>query len=342
MTGTGKTPDTAAKTLKVVVVHTYRFFDLWSAPEWVRERMERDFPQASVVQLENLQQASSEITDTDVFVGSVLEPRLFASAHRLKWIHSPAVGVHQLMFPELVRSDVRVTNSRDVQGPIVAEHAIACVLALAKRIPQCVRYQARAEWAQQTLWNEYPRPREVAGSTVVVVGMGSIGREFAARAKALGMKVLAVREDPSKGANVADAVYGTDGLPGLLPEADFVLLCTPVTPSTTRLMNRDMIERMKSDAYVINVGRGALIDEAAIIEALREKRLGGAALDVFDREPLPPDSPFWSLENVLVTPHTAAASERLWEGHYALIKENLTRFLDGRPLLNQVNKTLGY
>jgi phosphoglycerate dehydrogenase-like enzyme len=246
------------------------------------------------------------------------------------------------MFPELIKSSVVVTNSREVHGPVVAEHAIALVLALAKRIPQAVRYQAKKEWAQETLWYEHPRPREISGDTVVVIGMGGIGREFTTRAKALGMKVLAVRENPKKGAEGADDVFGPGQLDEVLPQADYVLLCTPVTPATTGIINRARLARMKPDAYLLNVGRGPLVDEPALLEALQNRRIAGAALDVFVEEPLPSDSPFWSLDNLLITPHTAAVTERLWERHYQLIVENLTRFLAGRPLLYEVDKERGY
>jgi phosphoglycerate dehydrogenase-like enzyme len=246
------------------------------------------------------------------------------------------------MFPELINSRVGVTNSREVHGVVVAEHAIAVVLALAKRIPQCVRYQSRKEWAQEKLWHEHPRPREVAGATVVVVGMGGIGREFTARAKALGMRVLAVRESPANGAGGADAVYGAGQLDEVLPQADYVLLCTPVTPATTGMINRARLAKMKPDAYLLNVGRGPLVDDAALVEALEGRRIGGAALDVFVEEPLPPESPYWSLDNLLITPHTAAVTDKLWDRHYDLIVENMTRFLEGRSLLYEVDKRRGY
>jgi len=197
-------------------------------------------------------------------------------------------------------------------------------------------------WSQDKLWHERPRPREVADATVAVVGMGGIGREFTTRAKALGMKVLAVRENPGKGSDGADAVYSPAEIDDVLPQADYVLLCTPVTPATTGLINAARLSKMKPDAYLINVGRGPLIDESALVQALREKRIAGAALDVFNEEPLPVDSPFWSLENLLITPHTAAVTERLWERHYRLIAENMKRFLAGDPLLNLVDTKRGY
>lgn len=327
--------------MKILIVHYHRF-ELWHAPTWLRQRLQEAFPNFIVDQLQSYDRVPEEIVDTDFFVGWSLRPEQFVIAKKLKWIHSPAAAVHQLMYPELINSNVILTNSTGVHGPVVAEHAIAVILALAKRLPQAMHYQVKRIWAQELLWNEHPRPREVAGATVLVVGMGGIGREFAVRAKALGMKVMAIRESPSKGPGPADAVYGLAQLDELLPKADFVLLCTPVTPATTGIINKERLNKMKFGAYLINVARGPLIDDAALVEALQQQRIAGAALDVFTEEPLPAQSPFWSLENVLITPHTAAVTEKLWERHYELIVENLNRFLAGKPLLNEVDKKRGY
>lgn len=327
--------------MKILICHHHRF-ELWCAPAWIGERLARDFPEIKVVHLPDYDGMAGEIPDTDVLIGWSIKPEQFAEARKLKWIHSPAAAVHQLMFPDLVESSVIVTNSGEVHGSVVAEHALAMLLALAKRLPQAMRYQEKKKWAQEILWGEEPRPREILGATVVVVGMGSIGREFATKAKALGMKVLAVRENPEKGPGGADAVYGTAQLDEVLPQADYVLLCTPVTPSTTDLMNRGRLARMRPDSYLINVGRGPLVDEAALLDALRSRKIAGAGLDVFTEEPLSPDSPFWDLENVLITPHTAAVTERLWERHYQLICENLRRFLAGKELLYLIDKRRGY
>jgi phosphoglycerate dehydrogenase-like enzyme len=327
--------------MKILIVH-YHSFELWHAPAWIRERLQQDFPGHQFVQLQNYDRVPQEIADTDVFIGWSLRPEQFVSAKKLRWIHSPAAAVHQLMFPELIHSSVLLTNSTGIHGPVVAEHAIAVLLAMAKRLPQAMQYQARREWAQDQLWHGRPRPREVADATVAVIGMGGIGREFTARAKALGMKVLAVRENPAKGSGGVDALYGPDEIDQVLPQADYVLLCTPVTPATMGIMNAARLNKMKPDAYLINVARGPLIEEPALIDALKARRIAGAALDVFEQEPLPPDSPFWPLDNVLITPHTAAVTDRLWERHYRLIVENLKRFLAGQPLLNQVDKGRGY
>jgi phosphoglycerate dehydrogenase-like enzyme len=327
--------------MKVLIVH-YHPFELWHAPAWLRERLQSEFPQLKVLQLPNYDRVPEEIADTDVFIGWLLRPEQFVTAKKLKWIHSPAAAVHQLMFPEVVRSSVLVTNSTGVHGPVVAEHAIAVLLALAKRLPQSMRYQAKNKWSQEQLWQERPRPREVDGATVAVIGMGVIGSEFTRRAKALGMKVLAVRENPGKGTGGADEVFGPAQIDDVLPRADYVLLCTPVTPATTHIMNRARLKKMKPDAYLINVARGTLIDEPDLLEALKSRTIAGAALDVFEEEPLPEQSPFWELDNVLITPHTAAVTERLWERHFRLIVENLNRFLAGKPLLYEVDKTRGY
>jgi phosphoglycerate dehydrogenase-like enzyme len=327
--------------MKVLIVHYHRF-ELWHAPAWLRERLQKTFPDFQFVQLQNYDRVPEEILDADVFIGWSLRPEQFVEAKKLRWIHSPAAAVHQLMYPELINSSVAVTNSTGVHGPVVAEHAVGMMLALAKRFPQAMQYQAKKTWAQEQLWNERPRPREVAGATVAVVGMGGIGREFTRLAKALGMSVLAVRENPGKGAGGADAVYGPEQIEEVLPQADYVLLCTPVTPATTAIINAARLKKMKPDAYLMNVARGPLIDEPALVEALRDRRIAGAGLDVFVEEPLPADSPFWSFDNILITPHTAAVTERLWERHYDLIVENLRRFVAGTPLLNEVDKKRGY
>jgi phosphoglycerate dehydrogenase-like enzyme len=327
--------------MKTLIVH-YHSFELWHAPSWIRERLQQDFSSHAFIQLQNYDRVPEEIADTDVFIGWSLRPEQFANARKLRWIHSPAAAVHQLMYPELIRSSVVVTNSTGIHGPVVAEHAIAVLLALAKRLPQAMQYQAKHEWSQDQLWHASPRPREVADSTVLVIGMGSIGREFTTRAKAMGMKVLAVRENPAKGLDGADVVYGSSQIDEVLPQADYVLLCTPVTPATTAIMNASRLGKMKSNAYLINVARGPLIDEAALLDALQHRHIAGAALDVFNEEPLPASSPFWSLDNLLITPHTAAVTDRLWERHYRLIFDNMKRFLAGEKLLNEVDKTRGY
>lgn len=193
------------------------------------------------------------------------------------------------------------------------------------------------------MWQARPRPRELAGATLGLVGLGSIGREVAKSAAGLKMRVIAVREHV--GAEIPEGVQQVlprTQLDDLLSQSDYVVLAAPVTPSTTGLMNAARLARMKPDACLINVGRGPLVDEEALAQALREHKIGGAALDVFEEEPLPADSPLWDLENLLITPHTAGITEKLWERHYATISENLRRYLNHEPLRWVVDKKSGY
>jgi phosphoglycerate dehydrogenase-like enzyme len=318
-------------------------FELWNAPSWFSVRLHQDFPTVEAMQQSSYEGIEPYLRDAEVIISWSLRPEQFKAATGLRWIHSPAAAVHQLMFPELINSDVVLTNAREVHGPVVAEHVMALIFALAKCLPQAVRSQQRHVWAQTAMWHGRPRPREVAGAILGLVGLGSIARATAKHASNLGMRVIAVREHPEKGSpEGVQQVFAPSQLDELLAQADYVVLATPVTPRTHRMMDAARLAKMKSDACLINVGRGPLIDEEALAQALREKTIGGAALDVFKAEPLPADSPLWDLENLLITPHTAGLTEKLWERHYASISANLHRYLTGKPLHSVVDKKQGY
>lgn len=317
-------------------------FELWNAPEWLGPRLQQNFPEHHFIQLPDLDNLAKEIVDAEVFVGWQLRPEQFKEADKLRWIHATTAAVHQLMFPELVASDVRVTNSTEIHGPVVAEHAIALVLALAKGLPWAGKYQQHHHWGQQDLWRSFARPREIAGATLGVIGLGAIGRESVRLAKALGMRVIAVREHPERGAEGADRVLGPAELDQLLGQSDYVLLAAPLTARTQTLFDDRAFEKMRSDACFLNVSRGALVDEDALGRALRKRKIRAVALDVFQTEPVPPDSPLWDLENLVITPHTAALTEKLWERHLVRIGENLRRYLARNPLLGEVDKQRGY
>jgi phosphoglycerate dehydrogenase-like enzyme len=317
-------------------------FGLWNAPDWFPERLRRGFPQVDVVHLPGYQQVDAEITEAEIAITWSVRPEQITAAKKLRWIHSPAAAVHQLIFPEIVESDIVLTNAREVHGPVVAEHVIALIFTLAKKIPDAVRLQQKHDWGQQKMWDELPRVREVAGATVGLIGLGSIGRAVARYAKALGMRVVAVREHPEKGSEGADAVFGPAQMDEVFKQSDYVVLAAPVTSHTQALANAERLALMKSDACLINVARGQLVDEIALAIALREKKIGGAALDVFPKEPLAAESPLWAVPGLLITPHTAALTDKLWERHYDLFAENLCRYLRGQELLGVVDKGKGY
>lgn len=325
-----------------ILIAVHHLFDLWKAPSWFADRLRHDFPQMDVVHLADYKRVDAEIPDTEIALTWSVRPEQIKSAKKLRWIHSPAAAVHQLIFPELVNSDIIVTNAREVHGPVVAEHVIALIFALAKKIPGSVRLQDKHVWGQQILWDEQPGVREIAGATLGLIGLGSIGRAVAKSAKALGMRVIAAREHPEKGSEGADAVFGPPQIDEVFRQADYIVLAAPVTAATKAIANADRLALMKPDACLINVGRGPLVDEPALAAVLREKRIGGAALDVFPKEPLSADSPLWDVPNLLITPHTAALTGKLWERHYALFSENLRRYRNGEPLLAVVDKWKGY
>lgn len=327
--------------VKLLIALHHRF-ELWQMPAWFSQRLRREFPQLEVVHLPNYDRVTEEIADADIAISWSLRGKQINAAKKLRWIHSTAAAVHQLMTPELRASDIVVTNARDVHGPVVAEHAIALAFALAKRLPQAVKYQQQKHWAQHDLWTAQPRPRELSGGTMTIVGLGGIGKPLARLAKSLGMRVVGVREHPERGSEIADTVYGFGELDQALREGDFIVLAVPVTPKTHHLMNAARLAQLKPGAYLINVGRGVLIDEGALEQALGARRFGGAALDVTDEEPLPPESRLWHTENVFITPHIAGLTERMWERHYAHYIENLRRYQAGEPLLWMVDKQCGY
>jgi phosphoglycerate dehydrogenase-like enzyme len=325
-----------------LLIFVHHPFDLWCAPAWFSERLRQEFPQVTVIHLPDYKRVDEEIKDAEIVVSWSIRPAQITSAKKLRWIHSTATAVHQLMFPELINSDIVLTNARDVHGPVVAEHVIALIFALAKKIPDAVRFQQSHEWAQQRMFDERPRVREIKGATVGLIGMGAIGRAVSQTAKAFGMRVIAVREHPEKGRDSADEIFAPAQVDEIFRQADYIVLAAPVTDATKAIANSERLALMKPDACLINVGRGQLVDEAALISALRGKKIGGAALDVFPKEPLAPDSPLWDAPNLLITPHTAALTDKQWERHYALLTENLRRYLKGQPLLAVVDKQKGY
>ena len=328
--------------MKILLALHHRL-EMWTIPGWFVEKLRADFPQFEFTHRDTYDHLEAYVPDVEVLFTLSLRPDQFKAAKKLEWVHCPAAAVHQFSFPEFVNSDVILTNGRDVHGPVVAEHVMALVYALAKNFHLCARYQQKREWGQEPVWYANPHPRLIAGATLGLVGLGSIGRPVAKHASALGMRVIATRSNPEKGSAEGVAqVLPSSQLEELLKLSDYVVLAAPVTAKTENLIGAKELAWMKPDACLINVGRGQLIDEAALAQALREKKIGGAGLDVFDKEPLPPDSPFWDMENVLITPHTGGLAEKLWDREYDLFSENLRRYVAHQPLLALVNKQQGY
>ena len=318
-------------------------FELWNTPVWFAERLRERFPAVEIVHWNSYEGAEAHLRDSEVVFTISFNANQLAASKQLRWIHSPTAAVHQFMFPEFVNSDVVLTNSSEIHGAVVAEHVLAFMFALSRKIPQSTLLQQKKVWGQEDIWNIGPRPRELAGSTLGLIGFGSIGMRVGRIASAIGMRVIVQRQHPEKGKpQGVDAVFGPDEVDHLLAQSDFVVIAAPVTPATVGLISAARLAIMKPNAYLINVGRGPQIDEVALADALRNHRIAGAALDVFEEEPLPADSPLWALDNLLITPHTGGITEKAWQRHYELFSENLRRYLAHEPLLYQVDKRQGY
>jgi len=328
-----------------LVICVWHRFSLWNPPPEMPQRVRERWPEMRAIHLPNYENLDRELPDTDIFVGFSLRPEQFTLAHKLKWIHSTAAAVGQLMYPELRSSGIELTNASGIHIIPMSEHIIGTLVSLARRFPDCVRYQQQSHWSQQDLWDGVParlRPRELHGQTVLFIGFGSIGQEAARLARALGMRILAVTRSGGSNEPRAEQTLPASRLHDALPQADFVVLAAPETPETRHMMGEHEFALMKTSAYFINVARGALVDEPALVHALQQRKIAGAALDVTSQEPLPPDSPLWKLDNVFITPHVSAVSEHLWQRHTDLLMENLERWFSGRELLNRVDLARGY
>jgi phosphoglycerate dehydrogenase-like enzyme len=317
-------------------------FEMWRPPAWFVERLRAEFPGTEVVYSANKRDDEDALREADVMIGWALPAEQFRAAKSLRWIYSITAAVDQFLYPELISSDIAISSAGRVHGPVVAEHAMAMLLALAKRLPSAVHYQERRKWAMEAIWQEQPRPREVRGASVVVVGLGSTGAEVASMAAALKMNVIGVREHPERGTGGAHEVVGYDALDSAIARADFIVLAAPLTPRTRHMIDARRLQIFKPTAFLINISRGGLVDEAALVKALRERRIAGAALDVFEEEPLSRWSPLWKMPQVLITPHTAFLTENVWQRHFEVFAANFKRYLAGQALEDLVDKARGY
>lgn len=331
---------TPAETKLVICV--WHAFTEWRPKAAMAETLRRRWPEMRVLHLPDYDRLPQELPDTDIFVGYSLRPQQLKEARKLKWIHSTAAGVAQLMYPELRESGILVTNPSGIFSVPMAEHTIGLILALARNLPDSVRYQDAGRWAQQELWDKPQHLTELNGQLLLIVGMGSIGRELARRARALEMRVWGVTRSGKGDAALAERILPASQLAAALPEADYVVIAAPETAETKHLVAAEHLARMKRTARLINVARGSLLDEAALVHALETGALAGAALDVASAEPLPAESLLWRAPNLILTPHTSAMSDRLWHRQTAVLAELLERWFAGQEMFNQVDFARGY
>jgi phosphoglycerate dehydrogenase-like enzyme len=286
------------------------------------------------------QNVMSEIADADAFIGNIT-PEEVRAGKKLKWVHVMSAGVERVLFlsgsNDLRDSDIVLTNNKIVQGPEIADHAMAMLLALSRDLPSF--------WAnkQTETWQQRPyRGIELNGRTAVIIGLGGIGNQIATRAWGFGMTVIGVDPEDKPFSPFVKKTVKPDELDAVLPEADVVFISAPHTPQSHKMVGPREFDLMKKGAYFIAVSRGGIYDLNSLIKALDGRRLAGAGVDVMDPEPLPKGNALWKFPNVIVTPHIAGRSDKDHGRMVGTAKENLRRFLDGRPLVNVVNKQKGY
>ena len=332
--------------------------EAWSIPEEEVARLHLDFPDLEITRANSGEELEQAIPDAEILFSWAPGERALARAERLRWLHAPAAGVGSFITPSVVRRGLVLTNSRGVHAVPIAEHTLGMLVALARQFRTAIADQITTGLVRERWWVGSGRPRELHGLTLGLFGYGAIGREIARRALAFGMRVIAVRRHPETPPAwdpdllVAlglpaeeprlERVLGPRDLSRMLSEADAVVVAAALTPETEGVFDAAAFRSMKRGAWFVNVARGKIVRERDLIEALRDGRVGAAALDVFETEPLPRESELYNLERVILTPHVSGNSTGFWPRAMALFRENLARDGAGRPLLNRVDLARGY
>ena len=333
----------------------------WSMPSWVPDEIRRALPlgwelhvmatdaDGSGDGMANLDPALLEAArEAEIYLGYGVPAALLREGKGLRWVHSGAAGVRGSLTPEMLSSRVLFTNSKGIHGPPMADTALGMILHFSRGFDFGIAAKARGRWEKDAFYAADNPLVEVAFSTVGVFGFGGIGREVGRRVAALGARVLAFDRGPeafeASGSSLqgVEPLHGPHGFHRLLTESDFLVITAPETPETRGVFDAAALSRMKPGATLLNISRGRLVEEAALVSALTDGRLRGAGLDVFWEEPLPEGHPLWTLPNVLILPHVSAVSRHFWRREADLILENLRRYLNGEGLLNLVDKEAGF
>lgn len=325
-----------------VVVYSQSRNPFWVLPEKHLESLRRNFPQVRFARAD-ADALPGEIQDADIYFGYALPENVLDTAKQLKWIHVAAANVFGFITPAFQTRNVVVTNARGMHATAIAEHILGSMIVFSRKFMECWRFQQERHYAAIEIINDAPPLSELFGKTAMILGLGGIGRTTAKLCKAFGMRVLAVKRRSTGPFEHIDELYGPNDFRKALPEADFLVVSTALTPETEGMLGLEELKLLKPECVLINVARAPIIDHDALLTVLREKRIRGAALDVFEHEPLAVDSELWSLPNVFLTPHVAgvAATEH-WPRMLALFEENLRLYLQKKPLKNVVDLHAGY
>jgi phosphoglycerate dehydrogenase-like enzyme len=310
----------------------------WPAQKPLAE-LRQAFPDVEIVEAPNRDAVPGLIADADAFFGAPT-PEVVQAAKRLRWVQASSAGVEWLMaVPELIDSEVVVTNTRGAHAGTIGEHVFAMLLTFTRQMRFFQDMNAQHVWSRA---EGEERVQGLAGKTMGIVGLGNIGRAIAVRAHAFEMRVLAVDAQPVEAPAHVEQVWRLDRLHEFLPLADVLVVSVPLTNETKRMIGPPELALLRPTAYLFVVSRGGILDEDALVAALDSGQLAGAGLDVSLREPLPSDSPLWGRDNLLITPHVSAHSQRTMDLMWSIVKENIGHFLRDEPLVNLVDKRLGY
>jgi len=332
---------------------------IWAMPAWALDELREALPEGWELQVarsvvdgtgDGASEPSSEVLSAvagaRVYIGFGIPAAILeAGKGTLKWVHSGAAGVGSSLHETMLSSSVRFTNSAGVHGPPIAETVVGMLLHFARGLDFAVTGARRGKWDDAPFLAIDTPVRELSSMTVGILGYGGIGREVARRVVDLGSRTIGLQRSPSHlGTDPlgVEVVHGESGLERILAESDALVIAVPETSETRNLLTSERIWALREGAILVNVARGRIVDEDALVDALRDGHLRGAGLDVFRSEPLPQDHPLWKLSNVLITPHTSAVTSGFWRREMDLILENLRRFLGGTLLSNEVDRARGY
>lgn len=297
-------------------------------------------PGVEVVAAADPETALREVVDADALIG-VPDDAMIKAGKNLKWVQVYSAGVERYLFPSLRESDIVLTNAKVIQGPNVADQAMALLLVLTRKLN--IAMQHRGQWREGRAAAANAGPIELEGKTALVLGLGGIGTAIAERAAGFGMRVIGTARHPNRPHPAfVEAVFGPSDMLQKLGEADVVFVAVPLTEDTEGMLDAEAFAACKEGAYVVNIARGKVIDSDALLAALESGRLAGAGLDVTDPEPLPPEHPLWKRDDVVISPHMGGSSDRVSERRTELIEDNLRAFATGQPLRNVVDKGSGY
>ena len=326
-----------------VLVYTVWPVRFWNVPKPHVGRLRETFPDVKFTHALNEAEALAAAEDAEAMLASRLSASIVQKASRLRWVHSTASSVGTLSIKDLAPRGIVVTNSRGVQAVPIAEQVMGGILVLSRRLHLTLAAQRECRWIQNELTEDGVWPWSLSGRAITILGLGTIGLEVARRAHAFGMQVTGVRRRATEPKEpFVDRVAGPEQLDSTLSGCDVLVISAPFLPETDRLIGAGRLALLNRGAILVNVARGRIVEEQAMITALQSGHLGGAVLDVFDHEPLDPASPLWSLPNVVLTPHSSGIRPGHWDDVIDLFSRNLRRFQRAEPLLNVVDCAAGY